>query len=200
MLMSRRAGRRNILVIDGHPDRMPGRFVHALAHAYAAGATAQGHSVRWIRLSEIDMPLLVSRDDWESEPVPEELRPAQEALEWAQHLAIFYPLWLGDMPAGLKALFEQILRPGFAFRYGSGHRWIQGLSGRSARIVVTMGMPAIVYRLWYCALSVRLLRRNILAFVGIGPVRTTIIGNVEHSTGRNAEHLRRMVTLGGRGL
>lgn len=198
MLKAFRAKRRNIVIIDGHPDRQHDHFLHTLARAYATGANAQGHSVRWIRLAELSVPLLNSRQDWEDEELPENLRSAQQAIEWAQHLAIFFPLWLGGMPAALKALLEQLFRPGFAFHSASGSRWTERLSGRSARSVVTMGMPALVYRFYYGALGTRLLRRNILNFVGISPVRTTIIGNVEASTKRNAAQLRNMVTIGGR--
>jgi putative NADPH-quinone reductase len=198
MLKSLRAKRRNIVILDGHPHRQPDHFLHALARAYATGANAEGHSVRWIKLADLTVPLLNSLQDWEDEDLPEHLRGAQQAIEWAQHLAIFFPLWLGDMPAALKALLEQLLRPGFAFHSAGGTRWTKGLSGRSARIVVTMGMPAFVYRFYYGALGTRLLRRNILNFVGISPVRTTLIGNVEGSTKRNAAQLRAMVAIGGR--
>jgi len=37
-----------------------------------------------------------------------------------------------------------------------------------------MGMPALAYRLYFRAHSLRSLKRNILGFVGIGPIRTTI--------------------------
>lgn len=51
------------------------------------------------------------------------------------------------MPALLKAFFEQTFRYGFAL--GKEERIPEGLlKGKSARIVVTMGMPAFIYR-WY---------------------------------------------------
>lgn len=50
------------------------------------------------------------------------------------------------MPALLKAFFEQALRPGFAMSTSAKGGWTKLLSGRSARVVVTMGMPAFVYR------------------------------------------------------
>ena len=31
------------------------------------------------------------------------------------YLVLFFPLWLGDMPALLKGFLEQVARPGFAF-------------------------------------------------------------------------------------
>jgi putative NADPH-quinone reductase len=79
------------------------------------------------------------------------------------------------MPALLKAFLEQTLRPGFAFRDGAGPGGGL-LKGRSARLVVTMGMPALFFRLWYLAASVMVMRRNILHFVGVRPVRATLIG------------------------
>ena len=52
-------------------------------------------------------------------------------------------------------------------------------AGKSARIVVTMGMPALVYRWFFLAHSLKSLERNILAFCGIRPTRATLIGQVE---------------------
>ena len=49
------------------------------------------------------------------------------------------------MPALLKGFFKQAVRPGFAFK--TGNRGWGGLpKGRSARIVITTGMPALIYR------------------------------------------------------
>ena len=50
------------------------------------------------------------------------------------------------------------------------------LSGRSARVVVTMGMPAIIYRWYFRAHSIKSLERNLLGIVGIAPVHETLIG------------------------
>ena len=77
------------------------------------------------------------------------LRPAQEAIAWAHHLVIVYPLWLGTMPALLKGFLEQVLRPGLAISAASSATgWKTLLNGGSARIVVTMGMRALADR-WY---------------------------------------------------
>ena len=93
---------------------------------------------------------------------------------------LFFPLWLGDMPALVKAFLEQVLRPGFAFEYVEDNPMgRKGLTGRSARVVVTMSMPAVIYRHLYRAHSVKSLERNILGFVGLSPVRETLIGAVE---------------------
>lgn len=70
------------------------------------------------------------------------------------------------------------------------------LQGRSARIVVTMGMPAFFYRWYYGARSVQSLEHNILGFCGIHPVRASLIGMVEGAAGRREKWLRAMEVLG----
>ena len=113
-------------------------------------------------------------------------------------MVIVFPLWLGDMPARLKGFFEQALRPGFAIGEAApGRLWKKLLKGRSARIIVTMGMPAFFYRLYYRSHSVKSLRRNILEFCGFSPVGTTLIGTVEdRSPGVREAWLAKMRLLG----
>lgn len=82
------------------------------------------------------------------------------------------------MPAGLKGFFEQVLRPGFAFIAGAGRAPRKGLAGKSARVVVTMGMPVFWYRWYFGAHGVRGLERSVLAFCGVDPIRETFIGLV----------------------
>ena len=188
---------RKILVIDAHPDPDPARFVHALAQAYADGAS--DHEVRRIKLAELDVPVLHRASEWMSgEPAPA-IAAAQADIAWAEHLVILYPLWLGDVPALLKAFLEQVMRPGFALQYAEHGLPKKLLKGRTARLVVTMGMPALFYRLVYGAHSVKSLERNILRFVGIRPVGRTIVGAVEASAERRREWLEEMAELGAKG-
>jgi putative NADPH-quinone reductase len=174
------AENRRILIIQGHPDVTEDHLGHALAHAYAGAATTAGHLVRTATPAQLDFPLLRSQKEWEFGALPQALQKAQDDIAWAQHLLLFFPLWMGDMPALLKGFLEQVARPGFAFRREEGSPFGQkGLAGRSARVVVTMGMPALVYRFYFRAHSVKSLERNILGFVGISPVHETLIGQVD---------------------
>ena len=171
---------RRIVIIDGHPDSSGTRFGHALAKAYEAGAREAGHEVQRITVADLDFPLLRTAADFRTTPPSPVIRGCQETLAWAQHWVILYPLWLGSMPALLKGFFEQVCRPGFAIGEARGRGLPRRLlSGRSARVIVTMGMPSFFYRWYYRAHSLRSLERNILAFVGISPVRATVIGAVE---------------------
>ena len=169
---------KRILLIQAHPDATQPHLCHALASSYASGAEKAGHLVRCVNLAELDFPLLRSQQDWEKGAVPASLKPAQDDIGWAEHIVFFFPLWLGDMPALLKGFLEQVARPGFAFTREEGGNPFgkKGLTGRSARVVVTMGMPALVYRWYFRAHSVKSLERNILGFVGIAPVHETLIG------------------------
>ena len=188
---------RKILIIDGHPDPDPRRFVHALARAYAKGAA--DYEVRVLRLAELDFPLLRKAKDWMESAPPPAIATAQADIQWADHLVILYPLWLGDVPALLKAFLEQTMRPGFALSYREHGFPKKLLAGRTAHIVVTMGMPAFFYRLFYGSHSVKSLERNILKFVGIKPIARTVIGMVEASAKKRREWLGKLEAFGAAG-
>lgn len=169
-----------IVIIQGHPNPEGNRLCHALAQSYFEGADSAGHKVEIIDVAQLDFPLLRSQEEWNSglEGTPPNLRDAQSACSGADHLVLIYPLWLGTMPALLKGFIEQIFRPGVAISYRGG--FPQGLfKGKSARIIITMGMPALIYRRFFFAHSLRSLERNILKLVGIKPIRNTIFGMVE---------------------
>lgn len=189
---------RNVLIIDGHPDPKDERFVHGLAAAYRDGAEHGSHAVQMIRVADLQFPVLRSQEDYERGEPTEAVRRCQDAMNWATHVVILYPLWLGSMPALVKALLEQMLRPGFAFSTLQQGRWpVKLLSGKTARIVVTMGMPAFIYRWYYRAHSVRSLQRNILKFVGFRRVRTTLIGGIGALSGAaRSRWIHELRTLG----
>jgi len=187
-----------IVIIEGHPDARPERLCRALADAYAAGAAEAGHEVERVAVAELDFLLLRSKEDFDQGTVPATLKAAQGAIAAASHLVIIYPLWLGTMPALLKGFLEQVLRPGFAAgATAPGQPWRKLLTGKSARVVVTMGMPALVYRWFFLAHSLKSLERNILKFCGIAPVRETLFGAVDASSDKTrAKWLDDMRALG----
>lgn len=192
---------RRIAVIDGHPDADPARFGHALAGRYCDAALGAGYEVRRIEVARLDFPIVRSRGDWEGPVSAPAIREAQETIAWAEHLLVLYPLWLGDMPALLKAFFEQVLRPDFAFDPNPKGRWpAKKLKGRTARVVVTMGMPALIYRTYYGAHSIKSLERNILRFVGIRPLGRLLIGMVENDEDARRHWLDELGELGAAGI
>ncbi|SHE62424.1 Putative NADPH-quinone reductase (modulator of drug activity B) [Kaistia soli DSM 19436] len=191
---------KRIVIIDGHPDPAGGRFCNALADAYAEGARAAGHSVEVIRLARLDIPFMRTKDEFEHGAVPPSLAPAAAAIGASEHIVMVFPLWLGTMPALVKAFLEQVFRPGTAFAYQENGFPKKLLAGRSARLVVTMGMPALVYRWFFGAHGVKGMERNILDFVGIRPVHESLCGNVEGASAeQRAAWLEEMRAHGSRG-
>ena len=170
-----------ITIIQGHPDSSRQHLCHALADAYAHAAAQAGHSVTRVEIAGIEFPLLRTQEEFNSGTLPASLKPAVNAVAEADHIVLIFPLWLGTMPALVKAFLEQVIRPGVAFVYEkAGARKL--LSGRSAHIVVTMGMPAWLYQTFFCSHGIRGLRRNVFKFAGFSPVRTTMFGMIEKAS------------------
>jgi putative NADPH-quinone reductase len=191
---------KRITIIQGHPDTAQEHLCHGLADAYRSGAEGAGHEVRSISVAGLTFPLIRSGQDFEHGERPEAILEAQSMILSSDHLVIVYPLWLGSMPAVLKGFFEQVFRYDFAFEPGPRGSFRKHLVGRSARVVVTMGMPVLAYRWWFGAHSLKSLERNLLKFSGISPVRESLFGSVEDvSDATRRRWLAGMVRHGARG-
>ena len=126
---------------------------------------------------DLDMTLVASADDFIEGGAPAAIVDAQTCIRWADHVVIVLPLWLGGLPAKLKGFFEQTFRYGFAL--GAPDQKLAGLlKGRSARVIVTMGMPGLVFRLLFGAHGLKALTRGVLWISGFAPVRCLVIGGV----------------------
>jgi putative NADPH-quinone reductase len=59
-----------------------------------------------------------------------------------------------------------------------------------------MGMPALLYRLWFLSHGVAAFQRSILKLVGISPNKLTLIGSIETISERRRlgwiEHVQRL--------
>jgi len=168
-----------ITIIQGHPDAAGGHLCHGLADAYASGAEDGGHTVHRIEVARLDFPLILSENDFVNVDPPACITDAQRMISDAEHLVFVYPLWLGTMPALMKGFLEQVFRYGFALDTEKSGFPGKLLKGRSARIVLTMGMPVVAYRRYYGAHSLKSFERNILKMSGISPVRESLFGMVD---------------------
>ena len=187
---------KKILIIQGNPDQE--RYCRALGNAYKAGALSAGAEVKEIVVSNMEFnPNLAFgyRKRTELEP---DLLNAQEKITWADHLVIVYPLWWGGMPALLKGFFDRTFLPGFAFQKKENSVWWDKyLKGKSARIITTMDQPAWYYWLIYGAPGHKALKKMILEFCGIKPVKITSIGPIRFSKDSFREkHLNKIKNLG----
>jgi putative NADPH-quinone reductase len=190
---------KRVAIIQGHPDPAGNHLLHALADAYAGGAIAARHEVRRIEVAKLEFSLLRTQVEFETGVLPPALVQPRDDMRWAQHWVFLFPLWHGTMPALLKGFLEHIFRPGFALEYKKEGFPKRLLAGRSARIVVTMGMPVLLYRWYFGAYGVRSFERSMLSFAGIKPIRASLYGLTFADEKKRARWIAEMRRRGKRG-
>jgi putative NADPH-quinone reductase len=129
---------RNILVVNGHPDPRPERFCAALCDAYAAGALARGCATRRLDVGALNLAALSAAHD--EDPDWESVEQAFRLVRAADRLAIVYPLWADGPPVELRQMFDYVSRLGAHLAPSAPHKTAK------ARVVVTTGLPAFLYR------------------------------------------------------
>ncbi|EAT59962.1 NAD(P)H-dependent oxidoreductase [Chlorobium ferrooxidans] len=177
---------RRILVIPGHPAMES--FCGSLADAYVKGARAAGNEVQLIDLAKLSFDPILHNGYNSIQPLEPDLLSAREAIKWAEHLVFVYPIWWGAMPALLKGFIDRIFLPGFAFKFRDGSAmWDRLLSNRSAHLLVTMDTPIWYYKLVYRMPGHNQMKRTILEFCGIKPVKISSFGPVKNATPQKRE-------------
>lgn len=167
-----------IAIVVGHPAR--DSYCEALGEAYRRGAEAGGHNVRLLVLADMNFDAVLREGYRRLQPLEPDLDVALATLKDADHWVLIFPLWCGDMPAVLKGFIERIMQPDLlAIQASHGKASWKVFKGKSARVIMTMGMPGWFYRWFYGAHALKLIKRNILHFTGIRPVRATIYGMIE---------------------
>ncbi len=189
----------NILLINAH--NRENSFCSALAKTYKEGACSSGHKVQVLNLRELELDKYL-RYGHEKKYEPEgDVLKAQELITWANHLVFVYPTWWAGLPALLRLFFEMVFSPGFAFKYrdkqGKIVSWDKLLKGKSARIISTMDAPPCYYKWIIGDPGGKIMRKGILGFSGISPVKTTYFGSVKVSTEKQrADWLKAVRNLG----
>ncbi|HEY0848250.1 MAG TPA: NAD(P)H-dependent oxidoreductase [Noviherbaspirillum sp.] len=172
---------KNITVILGHPDASS--FCGRLADAYVRAATDAGHTIRFFRLEDIGFDPVLHHGYRKRQELEPALKEIQDAISWARHLVFVYPVWWGGMPAGLKGLIDRVFLPGYAFKYRQNSQlWDRLLSGRSAHVISTMDTPPWYFRFIYKMPAHHQMKKTILEFCGIKPVKVTSFGPVRFAT------------------
>lgn len=163
------------LVLCAHPQRSS--FNSALADAWTRGAIEAGVTVETMHLSDLDFVPTRHAGHSEELPLEPDLARVQAAIAAAAHVVVAFPVWWGSTPAVLQGLFDRALLPGWAFTYVD-KRPVSGLSGRSARMLVTMDAPVWYDSIVYGASARRQVGRATLRFCGFAPVRTSAFGSI----------------------
>jgi len=181
---------KKVLIILGHPNKET--FCGSLAESYKKGALISGAEVKEILISDLRFDPVLHRGYKEIQELEPDLVEAQELIKWAEHLVFVYPTWWATMPALLKGFIDRVFLPGFAFKYRENSAfWYKYLTGKSARIIVTMDAPAWYNFLAYGNAGQKAMKRGTLQFCGIKPVKVTTIGGVK---GMKKEQLTNWLT------
>jgi putative NADPH-quinone reductase len=167
-----------IAIVVGNPMR--DSYSEGLGKAYLRGAESGGHEAKLFVLADMKFDAILREGYRREQALEPDLAAARQALQASDHLVLVFPLWAGDMPAIMKGFIERVLQPDLLAIQASGGKasW-KIFKGKSARVIMTMGMPGLIYRWYYGAHALKLLRRNILHLIGVRPVRSTIYGMIE---------------------
>lgn len=187
---------KSILIINGHPS--PNSYNHALASAYKKGALESGAKVQEIEVGKLNFDPNLRFGYNQRMKLEPDLETARDKINQADHLVWVHPVWWGGFPAILKGFIDRVFLPGFAFKYRENSPWWDKyLTGKTARIITTMDQPGWFYWLFYGSPSVKSLKRTILKFCGIKPVKVNYIGSIKASDEKQREKwLQKIYRLG----
>ena len=157
---------KHLLVINGHPDPRPERFCGALSEAYERGGSSGGWETRRVNVGNLPLSAIEGADGDEGQDA--DVLEVFNDIEWANRLAIVFPLWFDQPPDVLCALFSHV--GGGTSRRG----------GRRAHVIITMEMPAFAYRSLLRPGSPR--KVSDLAIPGVIPDQPVLIGCVNTIT------------------
>lgn len=166
---------KNILVINGHPDKES--FNEAIAQSYLKSAITAGAEVRYIAIRELKFnPNLQFgyRERMELEP---DLLKAMEDLQWSEHQVWIHPMWWLGMPAIMKGFFDRAFLPGITFKSDQEGKSEGLLKGKTGRIITTAGDLSLdIYEDVYGSSGLVQLKKGILEYCGVGSIQTDFIG------------------------
>lgn len=187
---------KKILIINGHPNK--DSLCTSLAMQYKSGAETSGADCKIIHLADMQFDPILHKGFSEIQELEPDLEQVQKEILWADHIVLVFPNWWGTYPALLKGFFDRIILPGFAFKYHEGKAIPEKLlKGKTARLITTMDTPGWYYRWIYKSVGTRAVKKNVLEFCGIGPVKSTYFRTVRDSSeGKRAQWLVEAELLG----
>lgn len=190
---------KKVLVILGHPDGKSS-FNAALAESYVKGAKAAGAEVRLTKLGDLKFDPILHHGYAKIQKLEPDLKQLQEDIKWADHLVWVFPTWWGSMPAILKGALDRMWLPGFAFKFKRAYWPTRLLKGKSARLIVTMDSPWPIYHLVFGGPGENIMKRSVLHFSGIRPVRVTHVHLLKIADRKKLQFWIKKIRLLGRQL
>jgi len=171
---------KKILIINGHPNQ--NSFCFGIAEAYKEGASDSGAEVKEIIIRDLKFNPNLEFGYEKRTTLEPDLLAAWEKIKWADHLVWVHPVWWGGLPAITKGFIDRLFLPGFVFQYRENSVWWDKLlTGKTAHIITTLDQPGLYYWLVFGRPSVNQLRKTVLEFCGVKPVKVTYIQPMRNS-------------------
>ncbi len=187
---------KNILIICGNPN--PDSFSWALARQYEKAALKAGADVKAYNLIDIDFEYNLTPQNKYGKNIEASLLTIQEDIKKADHLVFVYPNWWGTYPALFKAFIDRVFIKGFSYEYPDNQRFQTPLlTGKTARLIVTMDTPKWYYRWIYKQPGHYAMKKGTLEFCGIKPVKITSFSPIKNTTAaQRQKYLQKAQELG----
>ncbi|WP_018754384.1 NAD(P)H-dependent oxidoreductase [Paenibacillus terrigena] len=181
-----------VLVIYTHPNHESLSYAFLQQVIQGSSENANIDEIQTLDLYEEGFnPVLVfnkekRRRDMHIDP---KLAKYRDQIQWADKIVFVYPIWWGRPPAMLLGYIDQMFSSNFAYRDTGGMLPEGLLKGKSAVCISTMKGPTFYPLYWLNNAQKILMRKALLHYVGIKPVKFFEFGNMESPKGRHAEKL-----------
>jgi NAD(P)H dehydrogenase (quinone) len=186
---------KKILIINCNP--VVGSFSDAIADSYRKGAI-KNSEIEEIRIRDLKFNPNLTNGYHKRTNLEPDLLEAWEKIKWCDHMIWVHPVWWGGLPAITKGFIDRLFLPGFTFQYRQNSVWWDKLlRGKSARILTTMDQPSWYYWLINNEPSINQLKKTILGFCGVNPIKVSSFGPVKNSSeAQRIKWLKKIEKLG----
>ena len=172
---------KNIVIINGHPDKKS--FNWALSESYHKGAVMTGARVELINLIDIKFDPNLKYGYRIPYPLEPDLETAISKIKNADHIVWFFPMWWYGTPALLKGFIDRTFLPGVTFKYQKGKLFPNKLlKGKTSRMIITSDTVSWFHSLVMKKPVINQMKKGVLEFCGIKPVKTTYFAPVKSSS------------------
>ncbi|QGX65111.1 flavodoxin family protein [Bacillus sp. ms-22] len=185
----------NVLMIYTHPhhNSLNGAFFKEILKGSEENPNVQEVRIIDLYQDKFDPVLIFNevkkRRDMHKDP---EIQEYQEKIKWADNIVFVYPIWWGRPPAMLLGFIDRMFAANFAYRQTGGLLPEGLLKGKRAVCVSTMQGPTHYPFFFLQNAHKILMKRALLQYVGIKPVKFFEFGMMESPKGKHDVKLKRI--------
>lgn len=185
----------NVLIIYTHPhhNSLNGAFFKEILKGSEENPNVQEVRIIDLYQDKFDPVLIFNeekkRRDMHKDP---EIQEYQEKIKWADNIVFVYPILWGRPPAMLLGFIDRMFAANFAYRQTGGLLPEGLLKGKRAVCVSTMQGPTHYPFFFLQNAHKVLMKRALLQYVGIKPVKFFEFGMMESPKGKHDVKLKRI--------